>query len=320
MLGGATRRPRGRTTIHVAVVLDRVRTARRGSRVLGGRRGPGAGGSPDDAVASSRRRGPCHGARSRTGAARSSPVTRRTPTGSVPRLCRASHQPGHGVCLEPVWPGRSREGVRCGADRSRRGPGGEAFAKFGADRYDPRTSRCRCHTTSRRRPWRRSARQRGAVVMLDPQTGEVLALASTPTYDASADQRTRPGHGTPSRRPGRPGPTACCRGPRSAATCRLGVQDRDRGRGLGSGRSAGYDVQAATAAEKNGLLVDGYRQGRPPPETGSRRSTWSTRPRVVQHLLRADRARRPVAQLVDYAKKMGFGAPLPFDLPTAVRR
>ena len=41
--------------------------------------------------------------------------------------------------------------------------------------------------------------------MLDPRTGEVLALASTPTYDASADRRPGDGRGDVRGAPRRPG-------------------------------------------------------------------------------------------------------------------
>ena len=77
---------------------------------------------------------------------------------------------------------------------------------------------------------------RGAVVALDPRTGDVLALASTPTFDASgiADPDHRPcrvlGRARRSRpaapRPGHPG----------ALRPRLGVQDRDSDRRLLVGR------------------------------------------------------------------------------------
>ena len=61
---------------------------------------------------------------------------------------------------------------------------------------------------------------RGAVVMLDPSTGDMLALASTPTFDAR--RHRGPGHGgrdaSPRSRPTTP--TRSCRARRWAATSR----------------------------------------------------------------------------------------------------
>ena len=62
----------------------------------------------------------------------------------------------------------------------------DAFAKFGADRYDPKDLTLSLSYDLQRAAVAALGKRRGAVVMLDPATGEVLALASTPTYDASA--------------------------------------------------------------------------------------------------------------------------------------
>ena len=62
----------------------------------------------------------------------------------------------------------------------------DAFAKFGADRYDPQDLTLSLSYDLQRAAVTALGQRRGAIVMLDPRNGEVLALASTPTYDASA--------------------------------------------------------------------------------------------------------------------------------------
>ena len=71
-------------------------------------------------------------------------------------------------------------------------------------------------------------KDKGAVVMLDPATGEILALASTPVYDASAIADPDTATATFERLPGRRRPAAAAA--RHAGPLRAGlrVQDRDR--------------------------------------------------------------------------------------------
>jgi len=65
-------------------------------------------------------------------------------------------------------------------------PLSDAFGKFGADRYDPKALTLSLSLDLQTAAVAALGKHRGAVVMLDPRTGEILALASTPTYDASA--------------------------------------------------------------------------------------------------------------------------------------
>ena len=104
--------------------------------------------------------------------------------------------------------------------------------------------------------------------MLDPRTGEVLALASTPTYDASAiaepgDRRARRSRRSrpTDRQPLLPRATLGRYVPGSVFKIVTAIA------GLGSGAiTPDDDVRASSrAAEKNGLLVDGFRDPRRPP-------------------------------------------------------
>ena len=136
-------------------------------------------------------------------------------------------------------------------------------------------------------------KHRGAVVMLDPKTGEVLALASTPTYDASAI-----GNPTTARaafealqadpaQPLLPRATLGRYVPGSVFKIVTAVA------GLGSGAiTPDTTYKQQPAAEKNGLLVDGFRvRDGHHPETGLDGARPGRGDRgVVQHLLRADRA------------------------------
>ena len=144
-------------------------------------------------------------------------------------------------------------------------------------------------------------RNRGAVVMLNPRNGEVLVLASTPTYNASAiaDPRdfqptrstgswsTRALAAAPARheRPVRPG---------------LGVQDRHLDRRAREWcRLAGDDVPRPAPERDAGLAhrrLPGAR--RPPPDDrGARAQLRRGHRGLVQHLVRrdrrSDRRRRP---------------------------
>ena len=159
--------------------------------------------------------------------------------------------------------------------------------------------------------------------MLDPRDGEVLALASTPTYDASAitDPVTADEAFAALRddedQPLLPRATLGRYVPGSVFKIVTAIA------GLGSGAvSAGDDLRGA-AGGRGGRPA---RRGLPRSSDGHHPETGDRRPRphrgdrgLVQHLVRPDRPARPAARpLVDYAERLGFGAPLPFDLPTAV--
>ena len=253
MLGGAARRPLGRTTIHVALVLSLgVRAPRRGRRLLGRRRGAPA--SPLAQRCRRHRRVADRAARRHQGSrpARSSPATRRTPTasstGSTPgaRSARSSAMPRHLY---------GRAGLERAYDAELTGLAGDPLRtrspSSAPTATTPRTSRCRSRYDLQKAAVAALGKQRGAVVMLDPRTGEVLALASTPTYDASAIGNPATAKGDLRGAAGRSRPAAAAAGHARALCAGLGVQDRDRGRRARLGRDhARHDVQAAAGGRE----------------------------------------------------------------------
>jgi peptidoglycan glycosyltransferase len=197
----------------------------------------------------------------------------------------------------------------------------DAFAKFGADRYDPKDLTLSLSWDLQKAAVAALGKRRGAVVMLDPTTGEVLALASTPTYDASAI--ANPGtakatfeglQGDPSQ-PLLPRATLGRYVPGSIFKIVTAVA------ALGSGAiTPDTTYKEQPPAEKTGLLVDGFRvRDGHHPETGSTRLDLTAATEVSCNIYYAlTGLKTGGADLVAYADRMGFGSPLPFDLPTAV--
>ena len=163
---------------------------------------------------------------------------------------------------------------------------------------------------------------KGAVVMLDPTTGEVLALASTPVFDAQAIADPDTSTADLRRAPRRRRPAAAARARRSGATCPGSVFKIVTGiAGLDSGAvDPETTFEEQPAAEETGLVVDGFRiRDGHHPQTGD----------TALDLVGATEASCNIwyalagletggDRLVDEAAELGFGAPIPFDLPTAV--
>lgn len=164
---------------------------------------------------------------------------------------------------------------------------------------------------------------RGAIVMLDPTTGEVLALASTPTFDATAIA-------DPARA------TAAMQA--LQADKRLPLLNRATlGRYVPGSvlkivtAIAGLDTDAVTAAttyaqqpgaEQKGLLVDGFRiKDGHHPQTGAEALDLAGATEVSCNIWYALTGLAVGGdRLVAEAAKLGFGETLPFDLPTATSR
>jgi peptidoglycan glycosyltransferase len=161
---------------------------------------------------------------------------------------------------------------------------------------------------------------RGAVVMLDPRSGEVLVLASTPTFDASriADPATA---------------AAAFDGLRGDGASPL-LDRAVQGRyvpgsvfkivtaiaGLGSGSINRETVFAKQpGSEKSGLLVSGYRvRDGHHPFTGATALDLVAATEVSCNIWYALAGLRTGGANLDaYARRLGFGEALPFDLPTA---
>ena len=200
-------------------------------------------------------------------------------------------------------------------------PVGDALRKFGSDPYDPKALTLSLSYDLQRAAVAALGEFKGAVVMLDPVTGEVLALASTPTYDASAISDPATSEATFERlrvdtdQPLLPRATLGRYVPGSVFKIVTAIA------GLGSGAvSPDTTYEEQPGAEQDGLVVDGFAiQDGHHPATGD----------VALDLVGATEVSCNIwfalsglavggAGLVDYAARLGFGAPLPFDLPTAV--
>ena len=164
---------------------------------------------------------------------------------------------------------------------------------------------------------------RGAVVMLDPATGEILAMASTPVYDASAiadpatATRTFNALREDSTQPLLPRATLGRYVPGSVFKIVTAVAGLDTG---AIEPSTTFEEQPG--AEQRGLVVNGFRiRDGHHPETGDTPLDLVGATEVSCNIWYALAGLATGGdRLVNEAAKMGFGAPIPFDLPTAISR
>ena len=199
-------------------------------------------------------------------------------------------------------------------------PLADALRKFGTDPYDPKDLHLALSWDLQRAAVRALGARRGAIVMLDPRTGEVLALASTPTYDASAISNPATSQAAFEALQNDPGQPLLPRAtlgryvPGSVFKIVTAIA------GLASGAITPETTYAEQPpAERNGLLVEGFRI-----RDGHHRVTGNWRLDLVEATevscniwYALTGLRTGGAELVDHAARLGFGSPIPFDLPTA---
>jgi len=323
MLGrtGASR-PLGPTTIHVALLLSAAFGILAGAAGYWGvLRAPELARSPDDAaVIAASRTVPRGRILDRDGT-----VLARNEPDQHGELYRVYPSPTVSQVIGYASRIYGRAGLERTYDAELTGLAGDpltdAFAKFGAERFDPKDLTLSLSYDLQRAAVSALGKRRGAVVMLDPRTGEVLALASTPTYDASrlADPATAAATFEALRdskaQPLLPRATLGRYVPGSVFKIVTAIA------GLGSGAiTAETTFKEQPRSERNGLLVEGFRvRDGHHPETGSKALDLIGATEVSCNIWYALTGLETGGQaLVDHAARMGFGAPIPFDLPTAV--
>ncbi len=195
--------------------------------------------------------------------------------------------------------------------------------KFGAGSRDPLGLRLTLDLRLQRAAVAGLGRDRGAVVMLDPTTGEILALASTPTYDASAIADPATAATTfealrgDTSNPLLPRATLGRYVPGSVFKIVTAIA------GLNTGAiSPETTYPEQPPAEKKGLLVEGFRiKDGHHPQTGDTPLDLVGATEVSCNIWYAlTGLATGGAALVDQAASLGFGSPIPFDLPTAISR
>ncbi|HET9456880.1 MAG TPA: penicillin-binding transpeptidase domain-containing protein, partial [Candidatus Limnocylindrales bacterium] len=191
--------------------------------------------------------------------------------------------------------------------------------KFQADPYDPQVLTLSLSLPLQRAAIRGLGANRGAVVMLDPRTGEVVVLASTPIYDASAIANPATedaGFAAVRDDAAQPLLSRATQGryvPGSVFKIVTAIAS------LGSGAitpSTTFEGQAE--AEREGLVVEGFRI-REHAGVPARTFDLVDATEVSSNIWYAMAGLATGGdELRDWAGRLGFDAPLPFDLPTAV--
>ena len=196
----------------------------------------------------------------------------------------------------------------------------DALRKFQANPSDPQALRTSLVLELQDAAVAALGRNRGAIVMLDPRSGDVLVLASTPTFDASAiaDPETAAASfrrlNEDERRPLLPRATQGRYVPGSVFKIVTAIA------GLGSGAVTPDTVfEEQPEAEERGLLVDGFRvRDGHHPTTGGRPLDFAEAVEASCNIWFALAGLRTGGDaLADWAGRLGFGGRIPFDLPTA---
>lgn len=191
--------------------------------------------------------------------------------------------------------------------------------KFRADPSDPQTLRTTLVLALQEAAVAALGKNRGAVVMLDPRTGEVLALASTPTFNASAvadpktAARTFDKLRADERLPLLPRATGGLFVPGSVFKIVTAIA------ALGSGAvSPDTTYSDQPTSERTGWLVDGFRvRDGHHLVTGSRALNFREAVEASCNIWFAETGvRTGGAALAEWAGRLGFGHQIPFDLPT----
>jgi len=199
-------------------------------------------------------------------------------------------------------------------------PVGELTKKFRSDAADPVAIQTTLVATLQQAAVAALGDDSGAIVMLDPRTGEVLVLASTPIFDASAlaDQATAQATfqalAADPARPFLPRTTQGTYVPGSAFKVVTAIA------ALGSGAVRPETTfEQQPGAEADGLLVSGFRvRDGHHPKTGATALDFVGATEVSCNLWYALAGLETGGdRLVEWSGRLGFGEPLPFDLPTA---
>ena len=241
-LSGTRRRSVG-PTVHVAIVVSRRSRAGPARRVLGHR--PGARAAPFAERRRGHRRGPDGAARWILD--RDGKVLATNATDSNDEVYRVYAGSAISQVVGYASPRYGRAGLERAYDAELAGLAGDpltdAFAKFGADRYDPKELTLSLSYDLQRAAVAALGNHRGAVVMLDPKTGESWRWPPRrPTTRRPSPTRAPPTRC--SRTCGRPGAAAPPAGDAGPVRAGVGVQDRDGGGRARLGRDhAGHHLQ-----------------------------------------------------------------------------
>jgi penicillin-binding protein A len=201
---------------------------------------------------------------------------------------------------------------------ARPNPVADMLKKFESNPSDPQEMRLTISLALQQAAVEGLGADRGAVVMLDPTTGEILALASTPTYDASAIADPATSRAafealrTDESRPLLPRATQGRYVPGSVFKIVTAIA------GLGSGAFEPETIfPGQREAERDGLLVSGFRI-REHPGVPVRDYDLIGATEVSSNIYYAMAGLRIGGEaMADWAARLGFGARLPFELATA---
>ncbi len=197
-------------------------------------------------------------------------------------------------------------------------PVADLLKKFHPNAADPQELRLTISLALQRAAVRALGSDRGAIVMLDPRTGAVLALASSPTFDASAIANPTTARSafdalrSDARLPLLPRATQGRYVPGSVFKIVTSIA------ALGSGAITPTTIfPQQQKAERDGLVVNGFRireHGGVPVRAYDLTHATEVSSNVYFALAGLATGGQ---RLSDWAAKLGFGSPIPFDLPTA---
>ena len=198
-------------------------------------------------------------------------------------------------------------------------PVADMLTKFQSERYDPQDLALTISLALQKAALRGLGDDRGAVVMLDPRTGEVLALASNPTFNASPLANPATASATwqnlnaDKSHPLLPRATQGLYVPGSIMKIVTEMA------GLDSGAiTPSTTFKQQPAAEQTGLLVSGFRiRDGHHPATGDKALDLLEATEVSCNIYFALAGLRTGGAALDAtARRLGFYSPIPFDLPT----